>query len=233
VERLLHVRGGRVELVQEEAVGLVPGDRLRRAEHRAAVADLRDADEVLGSELGAQQAHALQPQRLGELPDQGGLPDARRSPEEHRPHGRQTEQQLRDAGGGDGDGCLHAVTPEGSGSTSELRAAGARQRVFARSLPPGPVEGLGHPVVEDEPGKEPALGVEGEREGRPRRRSRCATRTWARVSGTKRAEPKGPTWLILAWMRSPYTRAAQPCSRAFSAGTPPTHRWNSSRYPCR
>ncbi|MQY39723.1 hypothetical protein SRB17_77500 [Streptomyces sp. RB17] len=81
-------------------------DRLRRAEHRPPVADLRHADQFLGGELRTEQAHALQAERVGELPHQGRLSDAGGVPAEHGPDGGEAEEEFGDADGSDGDGGL-------------------------------------------------------------------------------------------------------------------------------
>lgn len=54
---------------------------------------------------------------------------------------------------------------------------------------------------------------------------------WRRA-GRPRRICRSPIWWILACMRLPWTRAAQPCSPAFDAGTLRTQRLNSSRHPC-
>lgn len=84
VEGLLHFRGTGVQLVQEEDVGLLSGDCPGRAEDAVSVPDLGDTDDVLRSQLAAQEGDAGQPQAVREVLDDGGLADARRSPDEHR-----------------------------------------------------------------------------------------------------------------------------------------------------
>ena len=86
-----------VQLVQEEDVGLLPGDGPGRAEDAVAVPDLGDADDVLRSQLAAQEGDAGQPQAVREVLDNGGLADARRAPDEHRadePYVQKDVQQL-------------------------------------------------------------------------------------------------------------------------------------------
>ena len=97
VEGLLHFRGTGVQLVQEEDVGLLPGDGPGRAEDAVSVPDLRDADDVLRGQLAAQKGDTGQPQAVREVLDDGGLADARRPPDEHRadqPYVQQDVQQL-------------------------------------------------------------------------------------------------------------------------------------------
>ena len=110
VERLLDVGRGGVQLVEEQAVRLVAGDLLRRAEPAAAVDDLRHADQVLRRELGAEQRHAVEPERRGEIPYQGGLPDAGRAPEEHRPDDGGVQQDFGQLGGRDRELGVQAWT---------------------------------------------------------------------------------------------------------------------------
>jgi hypothetical protein len=95
---------------EEQAVRLVAGDLLRRAEPAAAVDDLRDADQVLRRELGAEQRHAAEPERSGEFPYQGGLPDAGRTSEEHRPDDGGVQQDFGQLGGRDRELGVQAWT---------------------------------------------------------------------------------------------------------------------------
>ena len=87
-----------VQLVEEEHVGLVARDGLRRAEpalRRVPLADdARHANEVLGGELGAQQCVALQADLCGELLHQAGLADAWLPPDEHRSYHRDVQEEL-------------------------------------------------------------------------------------------------------------------------------------------
>ena len=60
IERLLHLVGAGVELVQEQAVRVRAGDQAGRAEPADAIHDLRHADQVLRRELRAEQRDAGQ-----------------------------------------------------------------------------------------------------------------------------------------------------------------------------
>lgn len=57
-----------------------------------AVDNSRDTHEVFRRQLRAQQGNAVEPERVGELPDERGLPDSRRTPQEYRPHDGDVQQ---------------------------------------------------------------------------------------------------------------------------------------------
>jgi hypothetical protein len=118
VKRLLHFVARPVQLVKEKHVGLVPRDRLRRAETAAGLVSLPDdpghADEILGRELGAQQRVALQSDLRRELLNQAGLADARLPPDENGPYHRGVQEKFGQLRRGDGDRSVH--TPPGYGS---------------------------------------------------------------------------------------------------------------------
>ena len=97
VEGLLHLRGAGIQLIQKKDIGLAPGNGPGRAEPAEAVLNLGDADDIFRSQLAAQQRNAFQPQRTGELLNNGRFADARRAPYEHGPdeaHVQQNVQQL-------------------------------------------------------------------------------------------------------------------------------------------
>jgi hypothetical protein len=97
--------------LEEQAVGVVAGDHRRRAEPAARagrrVEELGHADEVLGCQLGAEQAHAVEPERGGELGDQRALADAGLAPHEHRARHGDVQEHVGQLRRGDRDGAMH------------------------------------------------------------------------------------------------------------------------------
>ena len=107
VEGLLHLGGAGVQLVQEQHIGLGPGDGTGRTELAEAVLNLGHADDVLGGQLAAQQGDALQPQAVGELLDNGGFSDAGSAPDEHRADEAHVQQDVQQLSVIDGNGEIH------------------------------------------------------------------------------------------------------------------------------
>ena len=95
VECLLHLLGAGVELVQEQAVWLVPGDHPGRAEHAPPVYDLGHADNVLRGQLAAQQGHTGQANLLCKLFHDTGFPDSNSSPDEYWPYQTYVQQDVQ------------------------------------------------------------------------------------------------------------------------------------------
>ena len=94
VKSLLHLLGAGVQFVQEQAVGFLPGYHARGTKNTPAVYDLRHADDIFGSQLTAQERNTLQPDVCGKLLHDGGFPDARRTPDEHRADGGDIQQNV-------------------------------------------------------------------------------------------------------------------------------------------
>ena len=97
IERLLHLGGAGVQLVQEQDVWLASGNSPGRAELAEAALDLRDADDILRGQLAAQEGDALQAQAVRKFLNDGRLSDARRAPDKHRtdkPHIEKDIQKL-------------------------------------------------------------------------------------------------------------------------------------------
>lgn len=95
VERLLNLLGAGVELVQEQAVRLVPGDHPGRAEHALPVYNLGHADDVLRGQLTTQEGHAGQAHLFGKLFHDGAFADTGRPPDEHWPHKTHVQQDVQ------------------------------------------------------------------------------------------------------------------------------------------
>ena len=95
IERFLYLLRTGVELVQEQAVGLVPGNHPGRAEHAPPVYDLGHADDVLRGQLTAQEGHTRQAHLLGKLFHDGAFADTGRPPNEHRPHKAHVQQDVQ------------------------------------------------------------------------------------------------------------------------------------------
>nr|WP_244472064.1 hypothetical protein [Prosthecomicrobium hirschii] len=97
IEGLLHLVRTGIQLVEEQAIGLVARDQGRRAEARLAVDDLRHADDVFRGQLRAEQGDAGQADRFREAAHQRRLADAGRPPDEDR-HGRRDIEEKRRQG---------------------------------------------------------------------------------------------------------------------------------------
>lgn len=94
VERFLHFLRACIELIQEQAVGLFPGDHLRRQESADILLNLRDADDVFGSQLAAQKGDAGKSHGIGESLHERGFSDTRRAPDEDRTDRRHMKEQF-------------------------------------------------------------------------------------------------------------------------------------------
>lgn len=95
VEGLLHLLRAGVEFIQEQAVGLVPGDHPGRAEHAPSVCDLGHADDVLRGQLAAQQGHTRQTHLFCKLLHDGTFADSRCSPDEYWPYQTYVQQDVQ------------------------------------------------------------------------------------------------------------------------------------------
>ena len=78
--------GAGIELIQEQAIGITPGDHAGRTETAGAIDDLRHPDEIFWRYLSPEQGDAWQPYLRGKLLDQGRLTNTWRSPNKHRAH---------------------------------------------------------------------------------------------------------------------------------------------------
>lgn len=94
VEGLLHLLGAGIQLVQEQAVGFIPGDAPGRAELAASFHDPGHANDVLRHQLAPKQGDAGQAHCGGELLHDGGFPDPGRAPDKHRPHRGHVQKPL-------------------------------------------------------------------------------------------------------------------------------------------
>jgi hypothetical protein len=106
VKRLLHIGDGAVELVDEEEKRLVAEDRARRTElghHPIAIqrAETRDADEILGRDLGAEESDADETEEVGGFADEGALADPGRAPDKGRSLGGEGDEKLYELGWGE------------------------------------------------------------------------------------------------------------------------------------
>ena len=75
-----------VQFVQKQAIGFFLRNHFRRAEHAAAIYDLRHTDNIFRRKLTAQQRNAGQSHICGELLYDSRLADAGCSPDKDRAH---------------------------------------------------------------------------------------------------------------------------------------------------
>ena len=95
VEGLLHLLRAGVELVQEQAVGFVPGNHPGRAEHAPPICNLGYADDVLWGQLAAQQGHTGQAHLLCELFHDTRFSDSNSSPDKYWPYQAYIQQDVQ------------------------------------------------------------------------------------------------------------------------------------------
>src|SRR5262249_47279241 len=83
----------------------------------------RHSDQVLGSELAAEEGYARETQLRRELGDQARLADPWCSPDEDRADDRDFEQEVGELGGGDGLDRVHRALRERGKNTRTARSA--------------------------------------------------------------------------------------------------------------